>query len=86
MKPPEVTLRELVLQWIEKAAADLEAAEQLCAQGGRFRGIVAFHCVDIRYPSDAPEVLAGGETKAIDIARQVRDGVMISLRPYLDAG
>ncbi len=139
MKPPEVTLRELVLQWIEKAAADLEAAEQLCAQGGRFRGIVAFHCqqaaekylkallvrhqiefpkthdiarlldrlarvntstaeslmdadvltpfgVDVRYPSDAPEVLAGGETKAIDIARQVRDGVMISLRPYLDAG
>ncbi|MGA2325023.1 MAG: HEPN domain-containing protein [Bryobacteraceae bacterium] len=139
MKPPEAALRELVLQWLDKAAADFEVAEQLCAQGGRFREIIAFHCqqaaekyvkallvrhqiefpkthdlaklldrlatanasiaeslrnadvltpfgVEVRYPSDAPEVLAGGETEAIDLARQVKDAVMISLRPYLDGG
>jgi HEPN domain-containing protein len=44
MKPPDVALRGLVLQWLDKAAADFDAAEQLCAQGGRFREIVAFHC------------------------------------------
>lgn len=139
MKLPETVVRGLVLQWLEKADADFDAAEQLCAQRGRFREIVAFHCqqaaekylkallvrhqiefpkthdiakllerlatvnasnaeslrdaevltpfgVDVRYPSDAPEVLAGGETRAIEIARQVRDAVRISLRPYLDAG
>jgi HEPN domain-containing protein len=137
MKLPDVALRELVLQWLEKAAADLDAAEQLCTQGGRFREIIAFHCqqaaekylkallvrhqiefpkthdiaklldrvaavnasiaeslrdadvltpfgVEVRYPSEAPEVLPGGETEAIDIARRVRDAVMVSLRPYLD--
>ena len=35
MKPPDVALRELVLQWLDKAAADFDAAEQLCAQGDR---------------------------------------------------
>jgi HEPN domain-containing protein len=137
MKLPDVAIRELVLQWLEKAAADLDAAEQLCTQGGRFREIIAFHCqqaaekylkallvrhqiefpkthdiaklldrvaavnasiaeslrdadvltpfgVEVRYPSEAPEVLPGGETEAIDIARLVRDAVMVSLRPYLD--
>jgi HEPN domain-containing protein len=44
MKLPDVAIRELVLQWLEKAAADLDAAEQLCTQGGRFREIIAFHC------------------------------------------
>jgi HEPN domain-containing protein len=44
MKPPEAALRQLVRQWLDKAAADFEAAEQLSAQGGRFREIVAFHC------------------------------------------
>ena len=44
MKPPDVALRELVLQWLDKAAADFDAAEQLSAQGGRFREIIAFHC------------------------------------------
>jgi hypothetical protein len=44
MKPPDVALRELVLQWLDKAGANLDAVEQLCAQEGRFRGIVAFHC------------------------------------------
>ena len=44
MKPPEAALRQLVRQWLDKATADFEAAEQLCGQGGRFREIVAFHC------------------------------------------
>ena len=132
MKPPDVALRELVLQWLDKAAADFDAAEQLSTHGG----IVAFHCeqaaekylkallvrhqvefpkthdiaklldrvatvdvntaeslrsadsltpfgVEARYPSDAPEVLPGGEVEAIAMARVVRNAVMISLRPYL---
>jgi HEPN domain-containing protein len=44
MKPPEITLRELVAQWLEKAERDFDAAEHLLAQGARFREIVAFHC------------------------------------------
>jgi HEPN domain-containing protein len=44
MKPPEAVLRQLVRQWLDKATADFEAAEQLSTQGGRFREIVAFHC------------------------------------------
>ena len=44
MKPPDTVLRELVLQWLAKAAADFGAAAELSAQGGRFREIVAFHC------------------------------------------
>jgi hypothetical protein len=40
--------------------------------------------VEVRYPSEAPEVLAGGETEAIDVARHVGDAVMIAPRPYLD--
>ena len=136
MKQPEAALRELVLKWIEKAAADFDAAEQLCAHGGRFREIVAFHCqqavekylkallvrhqqefpkthdiaklvdllgavdaslaeslrdadvltpfgVDVRYPSDAPELPVGGETKVLDIARRVRDAVVMSLCVFL---
>ena len=42
--------------------------------------------VEVRYPSEAPEVLQGGETEAIGIARRVRNAVMISLQPYLDGG
>jgi len=44
MKPPDAALRELVLQWLDKAAAGFGAAEQLSTQGGRCREIVAFHC------------------------------------------
>ncbi len=44
MKPPEAALRQLVRQWLDKATADFEAAEQLSTRGGRFREIVAFHC------------------------------------------
>ncbi len=139
MRPPEVALRELVLQWLDKAAADFDAAEQLRSEGDRFREIIGFHCqqaaekylkallvrhqvefpmthditkllhrvatvdsnlaeslrdadvlspfgVEMRYPSDGPEVLQGGEAEAIDIARRVRDAVLISLRPYLAGG
>ena len=42
--------------------------------------------VEARYPSDAPEVLQGGEIEAIGMARLVRTAVMISLQPYLDGG
>jgi len=42
--------------------------------------------VDVRYPSDAPELLPGGETEVIDMARRVRDSVMTSLQPYCDGG
>ena len=42
--------------------------------------------VDVRYPSDAPELLPGGETEVIDMARRVKDAVMISLQPYCDGG
>jgi hypothetical protein len=40
--------------------------------------------VEVRYPSDAPEVLQGGEIEAIDRARRVRDAVMTPLQPYLE--
>jgi len=44
MKPPDAALRDLVQLWLDKAAPDFEAAEQLSMQSGRFREIVAFHC------------------------------------------
>ena len=137
MKPREVALRELVVQWLQKAARDFDAAEHLLGQGDRFREIIAFHCqqaaekylkallvrrqiefprthdikkllssvatidpglaeslrdadvltpfgVEVRYPGDAPELLAGGETDAFDIARRVKDGVLALLGPYLE--
>ena len=39
--------------------------------------------VDVRYPSEAPELLPGGETDALGIARRAKDGVMALLGPYL---
>ena len=42
--------------------------------------------VEVRYPSDPPEHLPGGETEAIDMAHRVKDAVMTSLQPYLDGG
>jgi HEPN domain-containing protein len=139
MKPPEITLRELVAQWLDKAERDFDAAEHLLAQGARFREIVAFHCqqavekylkallvrrqvdfpkthdikkllgwvattdpqlaeslldadvltpfgVEVRYPSDAPELVPGDETEAFEIARRVKDSVMASLQPFLEGG
>jgi hypothetical protein len=40
--------------------------------------------VEMRYPGDAPELLPGEETAAIDIARQVRGAVIDSLQTYLE--
>ena len=132
MKPRDAALRRLVEQWLEKAAADLDAAEQLVTGEGRFRHIVAFHCqqaaekylkallvarqiefpkthdisklldrvatadaelsarlreadtltpfgVELRYPSDAPEILPEGEGEALRMARTVRDAVTTAL-------
>ncbi len=42
--------------------------------------------VEIRYPSDAPELLPGGEVQAVETARRVRDTVLEALRPYLLGG
>ncbi len=44
MKPPEVALRGLALQWLDKAAADFDAAEHLSGQPRRFGAITAFQC------------------------------------------
>jgi len=44
MRPPDEARRELVLQWLRKAAADSDVAAQLCLQGSRFREIAASHC------------------------------------------
>jgi len=43
-KPPEVALRELVYQWLEKASADFDVAEQLCEPGAVSEECAAFHC------------------------------------------
>lgn len=136
MKPPDVVLRELVEQWLQKAERDFDAASHLLEEGDRFREIIAFHCqqavekylkaflvrhqlefpkthdikkllslvattdlslaetlreadtltpfgVEVRYPNEAPELLPGGERKALDVARQARDAVLASLKLYL---
>jgi len=47
MKPLDPDLESLLREWIEKAEADLEAAEQLApsvASSVRLREIVGFHC------------------------------------------
>ncbi len=42
--------------------------------------------VETRYPGDAPEMLPGGESAAVDLARQAKDSVMKLLEPYLSGG
>ena len=47
MKPLDPDLESLLREWVEKAEADLEAAEKLApsvAASMRLRGIVGFHC------------------------------------------
>ena len=44
MRPPDIVLRELVVQWLDKADSDLDAVEELSSHGTRFREIIAFHC------------------------------------------
>ena len=138
MKPPDVARRDMVFQWLKKAASDLDAAENLGEAGGRFGEIIACHRqqaaekylkallvrhqvefpkthdmaklldrivtvdasladslrhvevltpfgAEVRYPSDAPEILHGAENAVIDVARRTRDTVMASLQSYLDA-
>lgn len=41
---------------------------------------------EVRYPSDAPELLPGGETDAFSVASRVREAVMALLKPYLAEG
>jgi hypothetical protein len=42
--------------------------------------------VEVRYPSDAPELLPGKEAEAVDIARRTRETVMAALAPYFSKG
>ena len=47
MKPLDPDIESLLRQWIEKAEADLEAAERLAprvASSTRLREVVGFHC------------------------------------------
>jgi HEPN domain-containing protein len=47
MKPLDPDLESLLREWIEKAEADLEAAERLAsdvASSARLREVVGFHC------------------------------------------
>lgn len=47
MKPLDPGLESLLRGWVEKADADLDAAENLApavASSARLRGVVAFHC------------------------------------------
>ena len=136
MQPPDDLQRELVRQWLDKANEDFDTAVLLLREGGRFRGIIAFHAqqtveksltaflvrhqvefpkthdigrlldrmatvdpimaatlagadsltpygVEVRYPSDAPELLPGEEVDAVQTARRVRDEVLNRLAPYL---
>ena len=41
---------------------------------------------EVRYPSDAPELLPGGANDAFGIARRAKDGVMALLGAYLKGG
>jgi HEPN domain-containing protein len=42
--------------------------------------------VEVRYPSDSPEMLPSEGRQAVELARRVREAVMASLGPYLSAG
>ncbi len=58
-----------------------ELSDQL--QGG---DILTPYGVEVRYPSDAPELLSGEELAALAIARRVRDSVLAALGPHPKAG
>ena len=137
MKPPDELQRELVQQWLDKANEDFDVAVMLLREGGRYRGVIAFHAqqavekylkaflvrhqfdfpkthdigrlldriamvdpiaaaglsgsdiltpygVEVRYPSDAPELLPGEDVEAVEVARQTREQVLNLLSPYLN--
>jgi HEPN domain-containing protein len=44
MKSRDAELRDLVRDWLRKAALDCDVAARLASEGDRFREIVAFHC------------------------------------------
>jgi len=54
------------------AAAALQEATLLTPYG-----------VEVRYPGDSPELLPGEETRALEIARRVREAVSVLLKTYL---
>jgi hypothetical protein len=39
--------------------------------------------VEIRYPGDFPETLAGDEVLAVELAGRVKEAVMAVVKPYL---
>jgi HEPN domain-containing protein len=102
MKPPDVALRELVLQWLDKAAADLDVAEELCTQGDRFREIIAFHCQQaaekylkaflvrhqIEFPKthDIAKLLDRVATVHANMAESLRDADALRVTPATEAG
>jgi HEPN domain-containing protein len=69
---------------IAKLLERLAAVDPSIAESLRDADVLTPFGVEVRYPSEAPEVLVGGEIEAIDVARRVKDAVMIALRPYLD--
>ncbi len=42
--------------------------------------------VEVRYPSDAPELLPGSDAEAVAMARRVRDSILAVLQPYVGGG
>ncbi len=44
MRPPDEVLRELVQDWVRKAALDYRTVERLMQDQDRLREIIAFHC------------------------------------------
>ena len=71
---------------IAKLLDRVATVDRAMAESLRDADVLTPFGVEVRYPSDAPELLPGGEAEAIAVARRVRDAVMISLRRYLDRG
>ena len=53
-------------------AAELQEADLLTPYG-----------VEVRYPSDAPELLPGDEAAAVELARRTKAAVLALLEPFL---
>jgi HEPN domain-containing protein len=63
-------LLQLVATAHSSLAASLKDADLLTPFG-----------VEVRYPGDTPEMLPGGASSSIELARRVRDAVMASIGP-----
>jgi HEPN domain-containing protein len=70
-----------LIKLLEKVAA----AGRSLADSLRFANVLTPYGVEVRYPSDAPEILAGAEVEAQNIARQVGEAVVRSLERFLAA-